>query len=209
MFVRRCECLRVMRIKRQENAGHGNDRAREDSQALLDAALAEGRVCGASCRTVCNVCGRLDCRCMCQAVCPDAPRQLSSDPEAYPIEAGIAGLVLALKRLGIYQPCWSCEGHLGHDGTLWKRPRVWFYCESVIHLRLLADVLQSPDLKRQLAGVWQVVTLPWVDGVADTAFSLEPDTTVDDLVALQRDTTLIAETLADRVFAHAAQFAAS
>ncbi len=86
---------------------------------------------------------------------------------------------------------------------------MWFYCESVIHLRLLADVLQSPDLKRQLAGVWQVVTLPWVDGVADTAFSLEPDTTVDDLVALQRDTTLIAETLADRVFAHAAQFAAS
>ena len=51
-----------------------------------------------------------------------------------PIEPGIAPLVLELRRTGFFVPTWSCEGYLDHDGKLWKVPRVWFTCETPLHL---------------------------------------------------------------------------
>jgi len=52
----------------------------------------------------------------------------------FPIESGIAPLVFELKRLGVFEPCWSCEGHNDPGGNLWKIPRVWFYCDSVVQV---------------------------------------------------------------------------
>ncbi len=49
---------------------------------------------------------------------------LSSDPESHPLESRIAPLVYELKRLEVFDPCWSCAGHNGTDGALWKIPRV-------------------------------------------------------------------------------------
>ncbi len=138
----------------------------------------------------------------CSRHCPDLPRMLSSDPENHPLESRIAPLVYELKRLEVFDPCWSCEGHNGTDGALWKIPRVWFYCRSVVHLRVLADALKELHLDRRLSVQWRVV-LTFSDGDnADTTFSLEPSPADPrpPLAALQRDVDTIAEHLRDVVF---------
>jgi hypothetical protein len=138
----------------------------------------------------------------CSRHCPDLPRMLSSDPENHPLESRIAPLVYELKRLEVFDPCWSCEGHNGTDGALWKIPRVWFYCRSVVHLRVLADALKELHLDRRLSVQWRVV-LTFSDGDnADTTFSLEPSPVGPrpPLAALQRDVDTIAQHLRDVVF---------
>ena len=106
----------------------------------------------------------------CSRHCPDIPRVLSSDPENHPLESRIAPLVYEIKRLEVFDPCWSCAGHDGADGALWKIPRVWFYCRSVVHLRVLADALKELHLDRRLSVPWRVVpqgdALPAPDGKA-------------------------------------------
>ncbi|MDJ0949419.1 MAG: hypothetical protein QNJ94_10900 [Alphaproteobacteria bacterium] len=122
---------------------------------------------------------------------------LSSDPNGYPLEAGIAPLVFEFNRLGVFDPCWSCEGHIGTDGDLWKVPRVWFYAESVVHVRVLAECLQDLSIAGRLNGTWQVVVTYSDSDNADTAFSLEPvvKDPIPSLGALQRDVATIAEEL--------------
>lgn len=124
--------------------------------------------------------------------------QLSSDPDKYPIEHGIISLVFEMKRLGIFRPCWSCEGHLGSDGALWKRPRVWFYCDSATHVRLLADGISAREMKAKLSTPWQIVVTFSNPENLDTTFSLEPVTWTGDkakLAALQDDASQIAGAL--------------
>ncbi len=143
----------------------------------------------------------------CSRHCPDIPRVLSSDPENHPLEGRIAPLAYELKRLEVFDPCWSCEGHNDAEGALWKIPRVWFYCRSVVHLRVLADALKELHLDRRLSVQWRVV-LTFSDGDnADTTFSLEPDALAPSrraprspLAALQRDVETIAEHLREVVF---------
>ena len=106
--------------------------------------------------------------------CPDIPRMLSSDPENHSLESRIAPLVYALKRLEVFDPCWSCEGRNGTDGALWKVPRVWVYCRSVVHLRVLADALKELRLDRRLSAPWRVVLTFSDRDNADTTFSPEP-----------------------------------
>ncbi len=138
----------------------------------------------------------------CSRHCPDIPRMLSSDPEKHPLESRIAPLVYELKRLEVFDPCWSCEGHNGTDGALWKIPRVWFYCRSVVHLRVLADALKELHLDRRLSVPWCVVLTFSDRDNADTTFSLEPDPAAPrpPLAALQRDLDTIAGHLRDVVF---------
>lgn len=122
---------------------------------------------------------------------------LSVDPDL-PIEPNIASLVFEMKRLGLFTPCWSCEGHLGTGGALWKLPRVWFYCESLTHVRLLADGLKDLDVGKKLSTRWQiVVTFSDADN-PETTFSLEPAASSGDTVdlsALQQDAQAIARAL--------------
>ena len=138
----------------------------------------------------------------CSRHCPDIPRVLTSDPENHPLESRIAPLVYELKRLEVFDPCWSCEGHNGADGALWKIPRVWFYCRSVVHLRVLADALEQLHLDHRLNVPWRIV-LTFSDGDnADTTFSLEPSPAASRplLAPLQRDVDTIAQHLRDLVF---------
>lgn len=134
-----------------------------------------GRVCGTDCNFVCKTCGSVSCRCHCNVNCPDIPAQLSSDPEKYPVEEVIAPLAFELKRLGVFEPCWSCEGHNGLDGKLWKRPAVWFFCDRVTYLRLLADAVEGLYTASKLNHQWRIRTTYSESDTPDSVFSLEPD----------------------------------
>ena len=130
---------------------------------------------------------------------------MSSDPVNHPLEGRIAPLVYELKRLEAFHPCWSCEGHNGPDGKLWKIPRVWFYCGSVVHLRVLADAVKELHLTETLSVPWRVVLTFSSEDNADTTFSLEPDLDHERplLPALQRDIDAIAEHLRELAFTEA------
>ncbi len=135
---------------------------------------------------------------MCSPNCPEAPNALTSDPENYPIETGIVPLVFEMTRLGIFEPCWSCEGHLNTSGKLWKLPRVWFYCESMVHIRLLVDGLKDMELAGKLTNKWQVVVTFSDPDNPETTFSLEPvleSEAPSILPKLQADANVIAQSL--------------
>jgi hypothetical protein len=99
---------------------------------------------------------------------------LSTDPECYPIEPGILPLVFEMKKSRIFDPCWSCEGHLAADGSLRKSPRLWFYCKSMIYLRLLVDGLNNLRQTAKLNFQWEVVVTFSDPDNPETTFSLQP-----------------------------------
>lgn len=163
-----------MRIQRENPSAEAVWRFGKDVGRAAQARGVEGRICGAHCVLVCPQCGSKACQCRCAPECPDAPAALSSDPETHPVEAAILPLVFEMRRLGLFCPCWSCEGHLDPAGQLWKLPAVWFYCDSLVHVRLLAAGLTRLSAAGGLKAKWQVVvTFSDPDNV-ETAFSLEP-----------------------------------
>lgn len=177
-----------MKIEQRASDQRQKERAREELSALLDAGNG-----APPCATTCPKASHTDC----SRSCPDIPRRLSSDPEKHPLEPLIAPLVYELQRLQVFHPCWSCEGHYGPDGSLWKVPRIWFYCESPVHVRALAGTVRQLELDRSLHASWQVVLVPWDHTNPDCCFSLEPSETKPDtsLQALQADITTIAARL--------------
>lgn len=134
----------------------------------------DGRVCDASCAVRCPRCGETRCACACWSGCPEAPRALSVDPERHPIEPAMVPLVFEMRRLGVFDTCWSCEGHLGPDGRLWKPPSLWFYARSQAHLRLLAAGLASLRAAGRLAAEWRIFVTHSEADNPDTMFALEP-----------------------------------
>ena len=108
----------------------------------------------------------------------------------------VAPLGFELKKLGVFHPCWSCEGHTNGAGHLWKIPRIWFYADSVVHIRALADAVDRLAHARQLFAPWRVV-LTHSDGAnPDTTFSLEPEAPADAaLDDLQADLRVMADEL--------------
>lgn len=173
-----------MLIKPQDKAARsGEDLARELREVVANQG-AQGRVCSENCDMICKDCGSMSCQCMCQCECPDAGKRLSSDPEKFPIEAGIVPLVYEMKREGTCIPCWSCEGHERPDGSLWKIPRVWFYCSSMVHLRLLGSGAHAMFVAKKINAPWQVVITHSDPSNVDTTFSLEPYLEPDSEVSL-------------------------
>jgi len=157
----------------------------------------KGRVCGA-CGVRCPRCGSMGCQCVCVSSCPEAPRALSSDPEGFPIEPAIVPLVFEMKRLGMFTPCWSCEGHALPDGSLSKPPRVWFYCSSLVQVRVFANGLASLKFSGKLHAPWHIVVTFSDPGNPDTAFSVEPALPANaqvKLAELQDDAATIARSL--------------
>lgn len=136
----------------------------------------------------------------CYRFCPSAPRVLSSEKDADPVEPLIAPLVFELKRLAVFHPCWSCEGHNDDAGNLLKIPRVWFYADSVVHLRVLANAVAGMHGARMLSTCWQVAVTHSDNDNPDTTFSLEPaaDGGGKSLQELQRDARVIADNLEPR-----------
>lgn len=133
----------------------------------------------------------------CHRYCPAAPRRLSSEGERSPVEPLVAPLVFELKKLGTFHPCWSCEGHADEAGGLQKIPRVWFYADSVVHIRSLAEAVHRLFAAGRLSARWQVVLTYSDPDNPDTTFSLEPEPAADlVLPALQRDLRVMADELA-------------
>lgn len=187
-----------MRIKRQPRSANHRRLLRTELARAARPETVKGRVCGPNCTIRCPRCGSSGCQCKCTPSCPHAPHALSDDPELHPIEPGIVGLVFEMKRLGVFTPCWSCEGHLNADGSLWKLPRLWFYCASPLHVRLLATGLSGLKHEGRLSASWQIVVTYSDPDNPETTFSLEPLAAPDkplDLLSLQGDLAEIARSL--------------
>ena len=135
---------------------------------------------------------------------------MTSDPN-FPIESGIAPLVFELEQLGVFEPCWSCEGHNDASGALWKIPRVWFYCDSVVQVRLLSDVLKNLKIDEMTIAPWQVrLTFSNEDNPL-TTFSIRPDIGPNDSYALEKlqgDIRAITQFLRPMMLKGASQLAA-
>ncbi len=195
-----------MRIERRALSPKQSSRLREDLADAVVARCIEGRVCGQCCTLKCRQCGSTSCQCTCSPYCPDAATHLSSDPDNHPVERGIVPLVYELTRLGVFRPCWSCEGHIGPDGALWKLPRVWFYCDSLVHVRLLADVVGELKTLERLSAPWQVVVSFSNPHNPEATFSLEPVPLTGDaatLASLQADAVQISQSLKPLMSKHA------
>ena len=132
----------------------------------------------------------------CHWYCHAAAQRLSSDP-ASPLEPAIVPLAFELKRLGVFCPCWSCEGHNDADGRLTKLPRVWFYAQSVVHVRVLAETVDRLSAATPFSAPWRVAVTHSDPDNPDTTFSLEPEPggAGDELSGLQADARRIAEGL--------------
>ncbi len=184
-----------MRIQRNHQTPRLERRTKAAFTLAAEGPAFNGRVCGDMCTKTCAACGSTRCQCLCSPACTDAPYALSSDPDAYPIEPGITGLVYAMTRSGLFETCWSCEGHPHLDGSAWKVPTVWFYCNAVEHARLLADGIARLSLDGVLKASWQV-TITYSDpDNPRTTFSLAPVLVRDEpgaLGQLQRDIAQIA-----------------
>lgn len=131
----------------------------------------------------------------CHRYCAAAPSRLSSEGDRGPVEPLVAPLVFEIKKLGVFYPCWSCEGHADQAGHTFKIPRVWFYSDSVVHIRALTDAVSRLFLERRLAVRWNV-TLTYSDPAnPDTTFSLEPESAEASLSELQGDLRVLATEL--------------
>ncbi len=122
---------------------------------------------------------------------------MSSDPDKYPIERGIVPLVYSLYSARVYQPCWSCEGHVDATGKLRKLPRAWFYVRSLVFADLMAQHLGELHTAGQLSQPWLLRVVNWGEAV-DTALAIEPWLVPDQepvLHRLRRDVLTIATDL--------------
>jgi hypothetical protein len=152
----------------------------------------------AGCHLPCACSGSSLCRCGCAPDCPYAARQMSSDPDNFPIEAGILPLVFAFNCLGACHPFWSCEGHMGPSGKVNRLPRVWFYARSVLYPRLITEYAVKLHMKKLTNYPWYVTVTHSDAGNLDTAFSLEPNIAIEaepSLASLHADIGAISENL--------------
>ncbi len=162
-----------------------------------------GRPC-AGCDLRCPSCGSSGCTCRCGYRCPAAARALTSDPARYPIEPGILPLVYALRAMQVAAPCWSCEGHLAPDGSLFRLPSVWFTVSSLEVLGCLAECLAGTRQAPGLQASWHVEAIDCGER-RDAIFALHPETPESrdigavGLAGLQRDVQAIADSLLGRM----------
>lgn len=132
----------------------------------------------------------------CSAECPMAHKQMSSDPERYPIESGVVPLVYAFYTMRLMMPCWSCEGHSDANGTILKTPKLWFYATNEFYPKLVAQYVSTLKGERKITNHWSVRILPFSQSMFTTTYSLEPQDIIPDctnLLSLQNDLRAIAK----------------
>lgn len=142
----------------------------------------------------------------CSYKCSAAPREMSAEPDRYPIEEGVVPLVYAFYTLRKLMPCWSCEGHLDGHNKLTKTPKVWFYSTSSFYPKLIAQVLAQLEADHRLLNSWMIRILPFSQSMFTLTYSLEPvilEKNNDDselLLSLRKDMEFIADHLRDEMF---------
>ncbi|MBL4622294.1 MAG: hypothetical protein JKY89_07830 [Immundisolibacteraceae bacterium] len=109
----------------------------------------------------------------CTAQCDRAAAALSIDPEQYPIEPKVVGLVFEITASRLLQTCYSCEGH-SREGELWKLPQVCFYSDSPIYAKLVMIHLDRLFLKKTLSYRWHIV-LADLTQTLNLTYSIQPD----------------------------------
>lgn len=189
-----------MRIARLKKSAKKQSEIRKDLKQITAEPPVKPPVCGDHCTKYRES--------LCHRDCPDARFMLSSE-EDYPLEEKITPVVFELKRLGVFHPCWSCEGHLGLKGEIWKLPCVWFYAQSVVHVRVLADGMTELFLIGKLNSPWEVVLTVTDSENTDTSFSLQPKLKGEDITlpALHQDLESIAVHLRQMVVERAEKLA--
>ena len=179
--------------KRGEDSAYYAERREALADVVEQREHRSGRPCP-GCETRCTTCGSISCQCNCSPDCAQAPGALSSDPEKFPIEAGIVPLVYAMRETEIGEPCWSCEGHPDAEGRTDKLPQIWFYVRHQVYPDLLARYLWRLQFRGQIRNRW-IVTVAPTDNSIDTTFAISPDPNSDklDLSALRQDIRVIGE----------------
>ena len=175
----------------------------EALERVLSVGITLRRPCQ-SCKRSCQ-CGSSSCFCQCSVDCPEAPRALSSEPDRYPIEQGVVPLVFELSRMREVTPCWSCEGHLDNQGSLWKLPQVWFYSSSPVYVELISHYAWELHSSKQLSYPWHVIVLAYGQP-GTTTYSLQPDLTFyaePELSLMQEDIRRLANDIVGNVMMQA------
>lgn len=189
-----------MRIERAKPSDAFLDRYRTELSAFL--AQSDGaalRPCP-GCDLPCPCSGSPVCCCGCGADCAQAARQMSSDPDGFPIETGIVPLVFALFLMRVCRPCWSCEGHTDAQGRITRLPQVWFDAETATYPRLIYDHLHDLQFRKRIANPWRVNLMLSEHGALHPLFAIMPDVSIESapvLASLQRDVAVIADGLAE------------
>ena len=155
-----------MKIEKRRNTPARKNPVREDIELACKIGPIADPVC-------CPDCEYYDPETSCGNACQYAPLRLSSEP-ALPIEKLITPLVFELKKLGIFYPCWSCEGHNDKMGKLAKHPSVWFYSESVVHVRALENTVCKLFFDGKLSTQWHIIVGFSDCENPDTTFTLTP-----------------------------------
>lgn len=135
----------------------------------------------------------------CSPKCPEAQASLSSDPINFPLEEKVVSLSFELASTRLIETCWSCEGHFGHDGKLWKLPQVTFYAHSPVYPQLMLRHIQGLANSKRMAYEWKIVLSDFGQSW-NFSYNIEPNlngVTEPRLGALQQDLQLIAENLCE------------
>ena len=195
-----------MKINHLEpNAAFSRQYKEELEYLLCQPTIKEMRPCP-HCTIPCPCSDSPTCTCGCSHDCEQAPYQMSSDPDRYPIEERIVPLVYEFYGLRICEPCWSCEGHGSSDGALIKIPQVWFYTRSMLYPRLISEYLEDLLFKKLLAYPWHICITYSSTVNVDTAFSIEPQLNLVkevQLERLQKDVAVIAADFIEAIRARA------
>jgi len=151
-----------------------------------------------NCEVECE-CGSRNCTCKCSPDCEMVPEKMSSDRN-FPIEQGIIPLVYSFNRLRVIQPYWSCAGHV-RNGELLRVPQIWFYSDSLIHVKMLYDYLSRLKARRTIIHHWNIC-ITHTDKLWDSGFCIKPDIEhikQPKLEWLQKDVCIIADHLVDNI----------
>ncbi|MCK4743276.1 MAG: hypothetical protein KAT25_05610 [Sulfuriflexus sp.] len=144
----------------------------------------------------------------CSSKCTDAAEALSIDPVLYPIEKNVVPLVYELMATQLIQTCWSCEGHMNENNTLWKLPQVCFYTASSAYVKLLCRHIALLNQHKCLKHPWHIV-LSEFSMNSRLAYSIQPnlnDVNEPHLGLLQQDLNIIADDLNNKLKKYAKEF---
>jgi hypothetical protein len=172
----------------------------DDLVRVVEAQKCADRPC-TNCDVPCAAHKSPTCACGCTLSCAQAPQKMSSDGEKFPIEDGIAPLVLAFLQLREFTPCWSCGGHEAEAGRDARPPRVIFYARSTLYPALISEAVSTLSFQRKLTCPWEVVVTP-VGNMLDATYTLQPNLAAGEdptLAQLKIDARTIAESLEKEV----------